>query len=133
MVSEPDRSYSTEPGQSRGSGGIRLWVIVRSAVWLLGLALFAWSVLADGIVADVTVAPGQRPEVIATQNGLPQVNITAPESGWDIAQPIPVVRCRRQRGHPQQLGGDHRHPDGLDDPKQPQPQPQCFPGEGHPQ
>lgn len=78
VVSELARSYSTEPGQSRGSGGIRLWVTVRCALWLLGLALFAGPALADGIVADVTAAPCQRPEVIATQNILPQVNITAP-------------------------------------------------------
>ena len=33
VVSELARSYSTEPGQSRGSGGIRLWVTVRRAGW----------------------------------------------------------------------------------------------------
>ncbi|WP_339037483.1 ESPR-type extended signal peptide-containing protein [Serratia symbiotica] len=32
VVSELARSYSTEPGQSRDSGGIRLWVTVRRAV-----------------------------------------------------------------------------------------------------
>ncbi|WP_338494566.1 filamentous hemagglutinin N-terminal domain-containing protein [Erwinia aphidicola] len=51
---------------------------LRRAVWLLGLAMFAAPVMASGIVADGSAAPGQRPEVIATQNGLPQVNITAP-------------------------------------------------------
>ncbi len=81
VVSELARSCSTEPGQRRGTGvaeGGRLWVTVRRTVWLLGLALFAGPVMADGIVADGSAVPGQRPEVIATQNGLPQVNITAP-------------------------------------------------------
>lgn len=81
VVSELARSCSTEPGQHRGAGltgGDRLWVTLRRAVWLLGLAMFAGPVMANGIVADGSAAPGQRPEVIATQNGLPQVNITAP-------------------------------------------------------
>ncbi|GAB2948249.1 hemagglutinin repeat-containing protein [Hafnia psychrotolerans] len=81
VVSELARSCSTEPGQHRGTGltgGDRLWVTLRRAVWLLGLALFAGPVMANSIVADGSAAPGQRPEVIATQNGLPQVNITAP-------------------------------------------------------
>jgi len=78
VVSELARSYSTEPGQSQGSGGIRLWVTLLRALWLLGLALFDGPELADGIVADVTIPPCQRPKIIATQNGLPQVNITAP-------------------------------------------------------
>ncbi|MCA4113533.1 filamentous hemagglutinin N-terminal domain-containing protein [Serratia nevei] len=34
--------------------------------------------MADGIVADGGADPSQRPAVINTQNGLPQVNITAP-------------------------------------------------------
>ncbi|OTA16719.1 hemagglutinin-related protein [Xenorhabdus beddingii] len=78
VVSELARSCSTAPGQRRGSGGKRLWVTVRRAVWLLGAALFAGPVWADGIVADGQAAAAQRPEVITTQNGLPQVNINAP-------------------------------------------------------
>ncbi|MBC3214874.1 hypothetical protein HZI46_23295 [Serratia fonticola] len=81
VVSELARSCSTEPGQRCGSGitdGNRVWVTVRRAVWLLGLAMFAGPVIAGGIVADGGAPPSQRPEVIATQNGLPQVNITAP-------------------------------------------------------
>ncbi|RLM03174.1 hemagglutinin repeat-containing protein [Gibbsiella quercinecans] len=78
VVSELARSCSSEPGQSRGAGAPRLWVTLRRTVWLLGLALFAGPAAADGIVADSAAAPGQRPDVIATANGLPQVNITAP-------------------------------------------------------
>ncbi|MDC9589540.1 hemagglutinin repeat-containing protein [Xenorhabdus sp. XENO-10] len=78
VVSELARSCSTAPGQRRGIGASRLWVTVRRAVWLLGAALFAGQALADGIIADRQVAPVQRPEVITTQNGLPQVNINAP-------------------------------------------------------
>lgn len=78
VVSELARSCSSEPGQSRGAGAPRLWVTLRRTVWLLGLALFAGPAAADGIVADGAAAPGQRPDVIATANGLPQVNITAP-------------------------------------------------------
>ncbi|MGQ8818386.1 two-partner secretion domain-containing protein, partial [Serratia sp. NA_13] len=81
VVSELARSCSNEPGQRLGTGitdAHRLWVTVRRSVWLLGLALFAGPVMANGIVADGAAAPGQRPEVINTQNGLPQVNITAP-------------------------------------------------------
>ncbi|WP_304163656.1 hemagglutinin repeat-containing protein, partial [Lonsdalea britannica] len=78
VVSELARSCSSEPGQTRGPGSARLWVTVRRAVWMLGLALFAGPTLAAGIVADNGAAAGQRPDVIATQNGLPQVNITAP-------------------------------------------------------
>ncbi|MDC9594763.1 two-partner secretion domain-containing protein [Xenorhabdus sp. IM139775] len=78
VVSELARSCSTSPGQRRGIGASRLWVTVRRAVWLLGAALFAGQALADGIIADRQVAPAQRPEVITTQNGLPQVNINAP-------------------------------------------------------
>ena len=62
----------------RNNGRGRLWVTVRRAVWLLGLALFAGPAMADGIVADGAANPALRPEVINTQNGLPQVNITAP-------------------------------------------------------
>ena len=95
VVSELARSCSTEPGQSRGNGAPRLWVTLRRAAWLLGLALFAGPVMANGIVADSNATPGQRPEVIATQNGLPQVNITAPNQAgishnqyqqFDVAQ-----------------------------------------------
>lgn len=81
VVSELARSCSNEPGQHLGTGvsnGERLWVTVRRAVWLLGLALFAGPAVAAGIVADGNALPGQRPDVIATHNGLPQVNITAP-------------------------------------------------------
>jgi filamentous hemagglutinin len=78
VVSELARSCSTQPGQSRSAGGARLWVTLRPALWLIGLALFADPVLANGIVADGQLAPAQRPEVINTQNGLPQVNINAP-------------------------------------------------------
>ncbi|MGQ6073495.1 hemagglutinin repeat-containing protein, partial [Serratia sp. IR-2025] len=81
VVSELARSCSSEPGQRIGSGitaGRRLWVTVRRPVWLLGLLMFAGPVMADGIVADGGANPSLRPEVINTQNGLPQVNITAP-------------------------------------------------------
>ncbi|MGI0464744.1 hemagglutinin repeat-containing protein [Serratia marcescens] len=81
VVSELARSCSSEPGQRIGSGittGSRLWVTLRRSVWLLGLLMFASPVMADGIVADGAANPSQRPEVINTQNGLPQVNITAP-------------------------------------------------------
>lgn len=81
VVSELARSCSNEPGQ-RSAGGVtsggRLWVTVRRSVWLLGLLMFAGPVLASGIVADGAAAPSQRPDVINTQNGLPQVNIAAP-------------------------------------------------------
>ncbi|KAF6660788.1 filamentous hemagglutinin N-terminal domain-containing protein, partial [Pantoea sp. EKM101V] len=95
VVSELARSCSTEPGQSRGSGAARLWVTLRRTAWLLGVALFAGPALANGIVADGNATPGQRPDVIATQNGLPQVNITAPNQAgishnqyqqFDVAQ-----------------------------------------------
>ncbi|HIE0191884.1 TPA: hemagglutinin repeat-containing protein [Serratia marcescens] len=78
VVSELARSCSTESGQSRSAGAPRLWVTVRRSVWMLGLALFAGPAMADGIVADGAANPSLRPEVIATQNGLSQVNITAP-------------------------------------------------------
>lgn len=78
VVSELARSCSTESGQSRSAGTPRLWVTVRRSVWMLGLALFAGPTMADGIVADGAANPSLRPEVIATQNGLSQVNITAP-------------------------------------------------------
>ncbi|WP_431022266.1 hemagglutinin repeat-containing protein [Erwinia rhapontici] len=78
VVSELARSCSSEPGQSRGIGAPRLWVTVRRVVWMLGLSLFAAPTIAAGIVADGSAPAGQRPQVIATQNGLPQVNIAAP-------------------------------------------------------
>ncbi|WP_243207486.1 MULTISPECIES: hemagglutinin repeat-containing protein [unclassified Pantoea] len=95
VVSELARSCSTEPGQSRGNGAPRLWVTLRRAAWLLGMALFAGPAMANGIVADSNATPEQRPDVIATQNGLPQVNITAPNQAgishnqyqqFDVAQ-----------------------------------------------
>ena len=95
VVSELARSCSMEPGQSRGNGAPRLWVTLRRTTWLLGLALCAGPALANGIVADNSAMPGQRPDVIATQNGLPQVNITAPNQAgishnqyqqFDVAQ-----------------------------------------------
>ncbi|SFO40504.1 filamentous hemagglutinin [Candidatus Pantoea varia] len=95
VVSELARSCSTEPGQSRGNGAPRLWVTLRRTAWLLGLTLFAGPAMANGIVADSNATSGQRPEVIATQNGLPQVNITAPNQAgishnqyqqFDVAQ-----------------------------------------------
>ncbi|WP_336756989.1 hemagglutinin repeat-containing protein [Pantoea sp. USHLN298] len=95
VVSELARSCSTEPGQSGGNGSARLWVTLRRATWLLGLALFAGPAMANGIVADSNATPGQRPDIIATQNGLPQVNITAPNQAgishnqyqqFDVAQ-----------------------------------------------
>ncbi|KEY57332.1 hemagglutinin repeat-containing protein [Serratia sp. DD3] len=78
VVSELARSCSTQPGQSRSTGSARLWVTVRLSLFLIGLALFTEPVLANGIVADGQLAPAQRPEVINTQNGVPQVNINAP-------------------------------------------------------
>ncbi|XBS69608.1 filamentous hemagglutinin N-terminal domain-containing protein [Acerihabitans sp. KWT182] len=78
VVSELARSCGSETGQRRGPGAPRLWVTVRRVVWMLGLMLYAETAAANGIVADIGAAPGLRPEVIATQNGLPQVNITAP-------------------------------------------------------
>ncbi|WP_313536778.1 hemagglutinin repeat-containing protein [Pantoea sp.] len=95
VVSELARSCSTEPGQSRGNGAPRLWVTLRRTAWLLGMALFAGPAMAKGIVADSNATPGQRPDVIVTQNGLPQVNITAPNQAglshnqyqqFDVAQ-----------------------------------------------
>lgn len=78
VVSELASSCSTQPGQSRGAGGSRLWVTLRPAMWLIGMVLFAGPALANGIVADGQIAPALRPEVINTQNGVPQVNINAP-------------------------------------------------------
>ncbi|WP_019106609.1 hemagglutinin repeat-containing protein [Pantoea ananatis] len=77
-VSELARSCSNEPGQTRGTGAARVWVTLRRSGWLISLMLFNGQALADGIVADGNAAAALRPEVINTQNGLPQVNITAP-------------------------------------------------------
>ncbi|WP_048697872.1 filamentous hemagglutinin N-terminal domain-containing protein [Erwinia piriflorinigrans] len=54
----------------------RSLMTVRSLVRLL--ALFTGPAAADGIVTDGAATPGQRPQVITTHNGVPQVNITAP-------------------------------------------------------
>ncbi|WP_210453582.1 hemagglutinin repeat-containing protein [Pantoea ananatis] len=78
VVSELARSCSNEPGQARGTGAARVWVTLRRSGWLISLMLFNGQAFADGIVADGNAAAGLRPEVINTQNGLPQVNITAP-------------------------------------------------------
>lgn len=78
VVPEIARSCSTHSGQSRGPGAPRLWVTLQRGAWLLSLLMFTTPVLAAGIVADNNAVTSQRPDVIATQNGLPQVNITAP-------------------------------------------------------
>ncbi|NBL89375.1 hemagglutinin repeat-containing protein [Proteus sp. G2673] len=78
VVSELTKSCSTEAGQTRGSQGTRIWVTLRRSAFLLWLALGSPYVLANGIVADNNAPQNQRPEVINTQNGLPQVNISAP-------------------------------------------------------
>ena len=78
VVPDIARSYSTQPGQSQASGVPRLWVTIRRSLWMLSLAMFTAPLFAAGIVADNSAVTGQRPEVINTQNGLPQVNITAP-------------------------------------------------------
>ncbi|PQQ24549.1 filamentous hemagglutinin [Photorhabdus luminescens] len=76
VVSELARGCNTTAGQRCGVS--RLWVTVRRAVWLLGMALFTGQASAGGIMADEQAAHARRPEVIVTQNGLPQVNINAP-------------------------------------------------------
>ncbi|MEQ5126057.1 hemagglutinin repeat-containing protein [Providencia alcalifaciens] len=78
VVSELAKSCSTEAGQTRGSNGGRLWVTLRRTSLLLWLALWGSSALASSIVADNNAPKNQRPEVINTQNGIPQVNIAAP-------------------------------------------------------
>lgn len=50
-------------------------------VWLAGLVMPGRPAAADGIVADGAAPTGQRPHVVTTQNGLPQVNIAAPDQG----------------------------------------------------
>ena len=78
VVSELARSCSTESGQTRGTGGGRLWVTLHRTSLLISLALWGGSALAGNIVADGNAPQNQRPDVINTQNGIPQVNITAP-------------------------------------------------------
>ncbi|ODQ07997.1 hemagglutinin repeat-containing protein [Shigella sp. FC1655] len=78
VVSELTKSHSSEAGQTRGSQRARLWVTLRRGALLLWLALGSQSALAESIVADNNAPQHQRPEVINTQNGLPQVNIVAP-------------------------------------------------------
>nr|WP_314263751.1 hemagglutinin repeat-containing protein [uncultured Moellerella sp.] len=78
VVSELARSCSTESGQTRGSSGGRLWVTLRRTSLLLWLTLWGGSALASSIIADNNAPKNQRPDVINTQNGIPQVNIAAP-------------------------------------------------------
>ncbi|WP_413721402.1 hemagglutinin repeat-containing protein [Sodalis sp. RH24] len=78
VVSELARSCGARPGQRRGTGMQRIWITLRCVVWRIGLALFPCYVSAGGIIADGHFAPEQRPEVVITHNGLPQVNINAP-------------------------------------------------------
>ncbi|WP_272538193.1 two-partner secretion domain-containing protein, partial [Providencia sp. PROV193] len=65
-------------GQTRGSNGGRLWVTLRRTSLLLWLALWGGSAMASSIIADNSAPKNQRPDVINTQNGIPQVNIAAP-------------------------------------------------------
>ncbi|WON84489.1 hemagglutinin repeat-containing protein [Chromobacterium haemolyticum] len=58
----------------------RLGVILRGIVWASWCALAGASALAGGIVADPNAPAAQRPNVINTANGLPQVNIQAPSA-----------------------------------------------------
>lgn len=78
VVSELAKSCSTDSGQTRGVNGNRLWVTLRRTSLLLWLALWGTSAMASSIIADNNAPQNQRPEVINTQNGLPQVNIAAP-------------------------------------------------------
>ncbi|WP_445990287.1 hemagglutinin repeat-containing protein [Chromobacterium haemolyticum] len=57
----------------------RLAVTLRGIVWASWCA-FAGGALAAGIVADPNAPAAQRPGVIGTANGLPQVNIQAPSA-----------------------------------------------------
>ncbi|QUG76200.1 filamentous hemagglutinin N-terminal domain-containing protein [Erwinia sp. E602] len=77
VVSELARGCGTPPAQGR-NGGRRRWVALRPLALLVGLAVSATPVLAAGIVADGRAPASQQPQVIDTQNGLPQVNISAP-------------------------------------------------------
>lgn len=58
----------------------RLGVTLRGIVWASWCALAGTSALAGGIVADPNAPAAQRPSVINTANGLPQVNIQAPSA-----------------------------------------------------
>ncbi|MEY0289674.1 filamentous hemagglutinin N-terminal domain-containing protein [Providencia rettgeri] len=78
VVSELAKSCSTESGQTRGANGTRLWVALRRTSLLLWLALWGGSAMASSIIADNNAPKNQRPDVINTQNGIPQVNIAAP-------------------------------------------------------
>ncbi|HHE6471080.1 TPA: hemagglutinin repeat-containing protein [Providencia rettgeri] len=80
VVSELAKSCSTESGQTRGtsSNGSRLWVTLRRTSLLLWLALWGGSAMASSIIADNNAPKNQRPDIINTQNGIPQVNIAAP-------------------------------------------------------
>ncbi|WP_166267900.1 hemagglutinin repeat-containing protein [Providencia sp. M-27] len=78
VVSELAKSCSTESGQTRGSNGGRLWVTLHRTSLLLWLALWGGSAMASSIIADNNAPKNQRPDVINTQNGIPQVNIAAP-------------------------------------------------------
>ncbi|CAB3888327.1 hemagglutinin repeat-containing protein [Achromobacter ruhlandii] len=57
------------------------FAVILWAVWLAGLITPGRPAAADGIVADGAAPTGQRPHVVSTQNGLPQVNIAAPDQG----------------------------------------------------
>ncbi|WP_052050375.1 hemagglutinin repeat-containing protein [Cedecea neteri] len=79
VVSELARAHGGE--STRGPGAVpgaclRLSALTFS-LWLAGgiVAPLAW---ADGIVADGSAAGHQQPTVVNTSNGLPQVNIQAP-------------------------------------------------------
>ncbi|MCG2596946.1 MAG: hemagglutinin repeat-containing protein [Achromobacter sp.] len=65
----------------RRMSGTRLWINIWRAIRLAGLATLVGPVVAGGIVVDGGAPAGQRPAVITTQNGLPQVNIAAPDNG----------------------------------------------------
>ncbi|MGC0155734.1 filamentous hemagglutinin N-terminal domain-containing protein, partial [Chromobacterium vaccinii] len=69
-------------GKCRAAGAAasfgRLGVTLRGIVWASWCALAGPASMAEGIVADPNAAAAQRPGVIKTANGLPQVNIQAP-------------------------------------------------------
>lgn len=78
-VSELARRCHGAPGHGRTRAGpARQWGTQRGAICLLVTAMCHGAALADPIVADSHAAQGQRPEVTATANGVPQVNISAP-------------------------------------------------------
>ncbi|SUX30469.1 hemagglutinin repeat-containing protein [Chromobacterium vaccinii] len=58
----------------------RLGVTLRGIVWASWCALAGAVALAGGIVADPNAPAAQRPSVINTANGLPQVNIQTPSA-----------------------------------------------------